>query len=474
MTEIARRILDRARPGRDARAESEPTSAARPSEPVTLTLALPEGLDSAVAHRLSAGVQRLLAGISGELKLSSRLKSVLQRSSTGDIGTLSINGRPAAVFQRPSGTDREDIARIAGAAATRATRRLSLLLGSEVGQLPSLTSYVVDLGLPRPELVADGRFDVERAELLINQSPTYDLHLAVSEATLRRVPEGGAAAMRTLRERELLTYGVRFPHVHLTPTEEPPGTVSLRINAITLPPRALGADAGWPDVVDYLGAQLTHCRHWFLKVSDLDERIDRDHGYLFPDLVAVAKDNYSSPALTACLRELTRANGSVRNLPRILWLLLEQGAPQAGPDAVRLAESPLLPKARSRPEADRDPVLLAARVRKIAFEEAWRLRSYTERAPAVRLSAEIERRLLRAESGADLGAAEWDVVRAVMSAPEAALVVTRYIESIAPVRAALQALKNPPNVRASHELPPDADLAAMQVMRTPTPVEQDT
>ena len=248
------------------------------------------------------------------------------------------------------------------------------------------------------------------------------------------------------------------------PTDQRPGTVRLRLNDVTLPARHLGDDATWLDVVDYLGTELAARRHWFVRMRNVALVMDRDLTYVFPDLVAVADANYSRSQTTACLRELVRGGRRMRNIPRILWLMLEAGGSPAGSDILRMSESPLLPKVRHRPAAESDPILQAVRVRKLGAEEDWRLGNYRAPRNAVRLAIDIEERLVAASGAEDLAQAEWAAVRALSAAPEAQHVVTRTVEALDPVRDAVQAVENVPRVVASHELPPDADLAALPVL----------
>jgi hypothetical protein len=249
--------------------------------------------------------------------------------------------------------------------------------------------------------------------------------------------------------------------------DDRPGSVRLRLNDVTLPVHQLGAEAGWTDVVRHLGAELAGRRHWFVRMRDVARVLDDDLVYVFPDLLAVAEANYSRAQVTACMRELVRCGRRMRNLPRILWLLVEAGGSPAGSDIVRLAESPLLPKTRHQPPAGRDPLLQAVRVRKIAAEEDWRLGTYRARRHAIRLAPQIEERLVTDGAPAALARAEWAAVRAVATAPGAERVITRTVEALGPVRDALQAIEKAPRVVTSHELPPDADVGAYPVVTDP-------
>lgn len=438
--------------------------------PLSAELSLPRTVPAkardALASSIEAGVRRLARqlGAPGDVEIETRDAD----PGAGDAAGLSIDGRPAAVFRCDGpALEKGSVDAVADTAILRLLGRLPLLLGplSE----DTIGAYVTELGLQCDEILRDLARDVDMAETFVDLDDERPIVVEVSAQTLRRVDDSGASAVAELRRTEFRMHGTHLPDVRLEHTDEPAGFVRLKLNDVSLPARNLGEDAGWNDVVEYLRAETSRRRHWFLRVADVSSSINADLQYLFPDLVRVTEANYSAPLITACLRELVRGGGPVRNLPRILWLLLEQGASRPGPDALRLAESPLVPKALSRNEAERNPAVLAARVRKIAIEEAWRLGRYVAPETPVRLPDELEIRLLKAAGTPDLGAAEWTALRAIESMPDARTVITHRAEAIAPVRSALQALAHPPRVVTSHELPPDADLTAIPTAKPPRP-----
>ncbi|HEX6150362.1 hypothetical protein [Nocardioides sp.] len=411
-------------------------------------------------------VQESLTGLTTDLGIGREalVEVTHERPRRPPLLTASLDGHPVAHLEADRLGGEEIAPAVARAVVGGVLRRLSLMadgFGSPAG------SYVVGLGC-RPGTERAGRGSaVEAAEVALDERDDA-IVVELSAATLRRVGRGAQHDVAKLREDELHHQGVMYPDVHARATDDPPGTVRLRLNDVTLPPYSLDPDAAWKDVVDLMAAEVAVRRHWFLRQGQVSARLDDDLVYLQPDLVAVIDANFSRAALTACLRELVRSGRRIRNLPRILWFLLEQADPDGDPDTLRLAESPLVPKSRYAPRADPDPLLLAAHVRKLANEEAWRLGNYRMPRGAVRLAAETEHALTR--GGADpeeLARAEWAAVRAVAAEP-AERVITRSVRAIAAVRDTLQALPRPPRVTASQELPPDADLTQFRVLDEPS------
>jgi len=257
---------------------------------------------------------------------------------------------------------------------------------------------------------------------------------------MRNADQAATRAFAEFRNTEFRRHGVVYPDARVALTDDCQGTIGLRLNDVTLPARRLGPEAGWAEVVHHLGAELAARRHWFVRTTQVSRALEQDLIYIFPDLVAVAEANYSREQVAACLRELLRSGRRARNLPRILWLLIEAGGAAVGPDIVHLSESPLLPKTRHQPAAERDPVVQAVRIRKIAAEEDWRMGNYRLPKHAVRLDPGIEDRLLAEDGPDDFADAEWAAVRAVAAAPVTEHVVTRTVEALARVRDALQAI----------------------------------
>ena len=79
----------------------------------------------------------------------------------------------------------------------------------------------------------------------------------------------------------------------------------------------------------------------------------------------------------------------------------------------------------------------------------------------MRLPPELERTLIEPADGAALAAAEWRAVKAIADAGGPSRVVTRSLTALRPVRDALSALPDPPQVMASMEFPPDVELPSV-------------
>ena len=137
----------------------------------------------------------------------------------------------------------------------------------------STAAYIMTLGCRVPDGTAIDAFDADAAEQLIDTRTDEEIVLEVAAPTMRRV--GGAdRAMVEFREAEFRKQGVVYPDVRVVLTDDRPGSVRLRLNDVTLPVRQLGADAGWADVVRYVGAELASRRYWFVRTA----RCGASHG----------------------------------------------------------------------------------------------------------------------------------------------------------------------------------------------------
>ena len=464
MTELNRRLLDSPL-GRPVTPAPEPIIPPMSDQPVRVGIRLPDSLHAACADNLTDSLRVHLSALLSDFGLDRTLAITTQRAGrSGTVASMMIDQRPVAYLRteqlRPEDAAEQLLERV----MSRILGRLPLLAGPGV-DARSTAAYLMTLGCRVPAGAAVDAFDSDAAEQLIETRTDEEIVLEVAAPTMRRV-EGAARAMAELRETEFRKQGVVYPDIRAVLTDERPGFVRLRLNDVTLPVRQLGKDAGWTDVVRHIGTELAARRHWFVRMRDVARVMDEDLVYAFPDLVAVIEANYSHAQVTACVRELVRS-GRMRNFSRVLWLLIEAGGSPAGSDILRVSESPLLPRARHQPPADHDPILQAVRVRKLAVEEDWRLGYYQVPEHVVRLAADIEERLVAGGPPDAVAMAEWAAVRAFATAPEAERVITRTVGAVGPVRDALEAVENVPRVRASHELPPDADVKALPVLTDP-------
>lgn len=464
MTERNRRLLDSLQ-RRKVTPAPKPVIPAMSDQPVRVGIHLPDSLPAACTDNLTDSLHTHLSALLSEFGLHRALEITTQRAGrSGTAASMTIDQRPVAYLRTEQLRPEDAAEQLLNGAMCRILGRLPLLAGPGVGA-GSTAAYLMTLGCRVPVGTAVDAFDSDIAERLIGARTDEEIVLEVAAPTMHRV-DGGARAMAELRETEFRKQGVIYPDIRVVLTDGRPGSVRLRLNDVTLPMRQLDKDAGWTDVVGHIGTELAARRHWFVRMRDVARVMDEDLVYAFPDLVAVTEANYSHAQVAACVRELVRG-GRLRNFPRVLWLLIEAGGSPAGSDILRMSESPLLPKARYRPPAERDPIVQAVRVRKLAVEEDWRAGHYQAPEHVVRLASDIEERLVDAGPADALARAEWAAVRAFVTAPEAERVITRTVGALGPVRDALQAVENVPRVRASHELPPDADVEALPVLTDP-------
>ena len=325
--------------------------------------------------------------------------------------------------------------------------------------------YLLDNGISLAEI---GRLDdilgirqcdspAEIGELLIDRLAPAEIVVEVPEATLRGTPADAAAALVGAREALYAQTGVQFPDVRLVPSDEPPGVVRIQLNHVRLPEFRLAEASGWQDVVPALSATLRAFAPWFLRVSGVEAARSQLPDAI-PDLISLSRSLYSEPLLSACLRSLMVHGDSIRNLPRILWLLLEAGTIGTGSDRVRLTESPQLPSAGLAPVVQRDPELLASALRKQVAEEAWRVGAAGPGDPRVCLPIDVENALIKSADTDALAVAERRAVEIVSTVNPPFQVVAHSARGLQRLQYALLALPEPPRVVASQELVPDTEL----------------
>lgn len=461
MSELVRRALE-ALPRLTGASAPEPQSAASPRRIRVGVSAAANVLDLCGSAAMTA-VRHGVGALCRDLGLDAEVE-VVPATVPGDSHVaVSVAGRPVTLLPSDAiAASRLPADMLYRHVVEGTLRRLPLLLDPKA--LPGVASYLVAVGCAPPSSESDTGPDVETAEELIAARNNDEIVIELPAHTLRRVGDGGARAVAHLRETEFRKRGIRYPDVRIEVVDHEPGIVRLRLNDVTLPTCELGADADWGIVVQHLGRELQVRRHWFIRADDVRRVLEHDLRYLFPQLVAATVGAYSLAEITACLRELLRSERRIRNLPRIAWLMLEQGDAIGASDVLRLSESPLTPTGRRRSGGGRDPVVLAARVRKIAAEETWRLGNFRPLSRAYRLPAALEERLVAEVQRGQAGRAEWEVVRVLTAEPGVERVVTHTIEAIGPVRDAVQALDRPPRVVASQELPPDVDLGLFPIV----------
>lgn len=457
----------------------------RAGSAIVVQVRIPDGIAPAAAAGLELALERLFTRRGRELGIDREFSvHVAAEQSARPVVDVSVDGRPVASdVAAPAEDDAECWSREIAIRVDRALRRrLSVLLdefdteryAAKVGALvPAeniarylmVPGYLLDNGLslktidnlkPEPGALGQLATGVEVSEIILNASAPRVITVELAEATLRKSGESTQQDLLRAREKIYFETGVHFPDVTVRPCDLPPGEAAIELNHVRLPRVRMHADAGWPDVVRVLQDALRAHIQWFLRADDTEAA----RGVLsdaLPDMVQLSRHFFSAPLLTACLRSLVRNGDNARNLPRVLWLLLEAGAAQAGGDRVRLG-SAQLGSGSAGPQVQQDPDILASALRRWATTEAWQVGAPAEGRPIIRLPMELETALIEPAGAAALAQAEWRAVRSIGSVSGPYLVVTHSIDALRPVRDALSALPDPPQVMASIEFPPDVEL----------------
>jgi hypothetical protein len=465
-----------------------PPAAQLPSgSAMELEVRIPAGIAGNAITQLESGLHQAVVDHASALGVERYVTvHVTPSEAEGRTVAVWVAGRPLAVGL--PGAPAEDWARNVMSAFDRALlRRLSFLLDAPLAQQHAaglqarlsddrpdfyrrVPGYLLDNGL---SLAGTERLDgipglrqcdsaAEIGELLIDRLAPAEIVVEVAEATLRRTPADAAAALAGAREALYAQTGLQFPDVRIVPADEPPGVVRIQLNHVRLPEFDLAEASGWHDVVLALSATLRAFAPWFLRVSSVDAvRSQLADG--LPDLISLSRSLYPEPLLSACLRSLMVHGDSTRNLPRILWLLLEAGTIGTGSDRVRLTESPHLPSAGTAPVVQRDPELLASALRKQVAEEAWRVGAADPGPTCICLPIEVESALIEPADADALAEAERRAVEMVSMVNPPFQVMAHSAAGLLPLQYTLRALPEPPRVVASQEFPPDTELSLVPV-----------
>jgi hypothetical protein len=452
---------------------------------IEVRVRVPEGTTPAAATGLEQRITELFTRRSRELGVNREpvvhIEPVPSARPTVDV---SADGRPVASdVTVPEEDDDERWPRAIAVGVDRALRRhLSLLLdeptteqyAAKIGGIVSAKShahyrtvpgYLLDNGLSlkaidnlklEPGSLAERQTGVEIGEVILNAAAPRTIIVELAQATLRKSEETTQRELLKTREEIYFQTGVHFPDVILKIEDLRPEVAHVELNQVRLPGVRMSTDAGWRDVVRVLNDSLRAHIQWFLRTEDAEAARSVLSSTL-PDLVRLSRYFFEAPLLTACLRSLVRNGDNIRNLQRILWLLLEAGAAQAGTDCVRLGSAQLR-YAASGPQVQRDPDVLASALRRWVTAEAWQVGAPTDGPPIVRLPPELEATLIEPADAAALAEAEWRAVRAIGAVGGPSRLVTHSVDALRPVRDALSALPDPPQVMASMEFPPDTEL----------------
>jgi hypothetical protein len=467
------------------RAPSPPPDPLPSIAAMNLTVQVTAGITGAAITQLESGLQRAITDLARSLGVVRGVSIEVTRPGVGEnTVAVWVEGRPLAVgLAAGSGLPAGDWARnLVSSVAHALLRRPSMLLDAPLAEQHAarlqasmsddrrdsyrgVPAYLLDSGISLP---GNGQLNAppglrqcdsgaEIGELLIDGLAPPEIVVEIAEATLRNTPADAAAALVGAREGLYAQTGVQFPDVQIVPADQPSSVVAVRLNQVRLPEFRVAEESGWQGVVPALSGILRAFAPWFLRVSDV--RATRTQlGDVLPDLISLSRSLYPDPLLSACLRSLMVHGDSIRNLPRILWLLLEAGAIGPADDRVRLAESPHLPSAGTAPVVQRDPELLASALRKVVAEEAWRVGAPGPADPCVCLPPEVERSLIEPADADALAHTELRAVAMLSSLDRPFQVAAHSALALRPLRYALLALPEPPRVVASQELPPDTEI----------------
>lgn len=494
MTEVVRDVL---RVFRQRSGDSAPPPVEVPrAAAMEFEVRIPAGIAGTAITELESGLHRVVTDRASALGVDRGVSvQVTPSEAAGSTIAVWAAGRPLAVGLpdvsaipgAPSAPPEDWAPNVVRAIDRALLRRLSFLLDAQLTQQHAaalqarlsddrpdsyrgVPGYLLDNGI---SLAQTDRLDdipglrqcdsaAEIGELLIDRLAPAEIAVEVSEDVLRRTPADQAAALIGAREALYAQTGLQFPDVRIVPVDEPRGTVRIQLNHVKLPEARLAEAQGWQDVVPVLSAVLRVFAPWFLRVSSVGAARSQLADAL-PDLISLSRSLYPEPLLSACLRSLMVHGDSTRNLPRILWLLLEAGTIGTGSDRVRLTESPHLPSAATTPVVQRDPELLASALRKQIAEEAWRVGAADSGDRYVCLPIDVEIALVEPTDGDALAAAEWSAVEMVGPLNPPFTVVAHSTRGLRALQYALCALPEPPRVVASQELPPDTDVYPVSV-----------
>ena len=379
--------------------------------------------------------------------------------------------RPVAIF--PGGPAAGTVDAVVEATHWALLRRLPVLLhDADVSRLsPALgitesdrsrevLEYVLSNGVSLEHLAAlparpwlDELRAADVAEALLAQLPA-SVSVSVPESILSGLVDSDLDAVVDVRHGLLLRLGAGFPDLELSIEGGPEARTRLFLNDVEGPWVQMAEGSDWRALVSTLEGLLLDHASWFIRIADLVDG-KRRVANLFHDLVEISDLNVSEAELTACVRCLLANHDSVRNLPRVLWHLIEASQRSGGVDEVLLAEPHMITPEQSTRSLHAHPELSASEVRRGVAYEDWSGGGAREPSPAVSLPLVAENELVAAADSRALGVAEWQVLRATYEHGDVEIVAAHDPVAIRRLRQALYCLPDPPRVIATRELPPD-------------------
>jgi hypothetical protein len=456
---------------------------APPSLPIDVSIQVGTLVSSRQRAAIEAGVAEQISRRAGELGIRRRTQArVHGNDAPGPAVLVSIDGQPAAVstFEASANADAGAVTTLVAEVDRLVRRRLSILLdpaGREdrTKQLARLThteslslcagvpDYLLDLGISLSGLdrirdaleLGSVASTAELGEYLVSQLASPSVRVSVPETVLRATAPADAAALVAARQQIFAQTGVEFPDVELDVRAGADGPIQLGLNDVQVALEG-GMAADWAAAVGAMRPVLSEYAVWLLRAVDV-ERAREALRWVTPDLYALSTDAFSTPLLTAGLRALLGGGESIRNLTRILWLLIEPYSERVG-ETVGVVER----GGAGLAQALADPDLLACHVRTLMAEEARQGGWADARPDGVLLPEDIETLAVGAP-GPERSTALWRVVLAARDLPPFVRIVTRSPQALRPVRQALQSLPTPTVVVAAQEMPLDAAIPELRL-----------
>lgn len=471
-----RRQLKAAKTTKAAKSTKAAKAAPRSSVPtVALAVRAPATANPDSARVIATRITALVVRTGQQLGLPMKVSLHTAEAET-DAYEIFLDRRPVALVPLDDG-DTPDV--VVATTHQALMRRLPLLLhDSHVNRLASrlhlqphdraraILGYILSNGVDLrrlPDLTtpawADDMSPAEVAEVLLDQVEP-SLRISVPQSILANLSQADVKAMPDFRENLLHTLGAHFPHLDLAIDSEPGAQPRIFLNDVEAPSMHATTSSSWTELVSAITDVILDHIAWFVRVNAVVDAKARTSS-LFYDLVDISDGTVSNAELAACLRCLLADHDSIRNLPRILWQLIEATQDAGGLDEVLLAEPHLSAVTQSTEALHPDPEVSASEVRQgIAYED-WTGGEPPARPVAVTVPLEVEIELVDAADAEARGAAEWRMVRAVHLHGHVEVVATHAPAGIARTRQALYCLPIPPRVIASRELPPDTPPPAL-------------
>jgi hypothetical protein len=248
------------------------------------------------------------------------------------------------------------------------------ILAAALEQVIAYGMRVNDLGRLRAALAEQTglvRTASELAEVAMGALGEPSIGITVHEHTLRAatlsIPQ--PREFIELRKRLFNDLGVAFPDIEVkTDSAVPEQAAVVRLNHLRHAPRPLPDGACLADIAAVLEGRLRAHPSWFVSLAEVHRTIE-EMKLALPDLVSSVLDRYSEPQLCLFGRTFVAEKLPVRNVARLMILLLDVPPPVAGHDLVRLAE----PSRRGDEQAGRStPGTLVSYTRQQMHEEAVR------------------------------------------------------------------------------------------------------